>query len=195
MNLTPREKDKLLVAGFILALLVFISCAHPPRIYIRPEVDFSNFKRIAVLPFDNLSEVEGAAERMTEIFMIELMHKDKFSVAEPGLVKKAVMERRIRTTRDIDLDAARSLGENLDLDLILVGSVLDFEMQKFGNKEVPVITVVSRLVQANTGTTVWAAYQSRRGDDKETFFGWGRVNSLSELAGIVAAQMISSLNE
>ncbi|MFQ6032505.1 MAG: hypothetical protein ACE5K2_06245 [Candidatus Zixiibacteriota bacterium] len=160
---------------------------------MRPETNFSKFKRIAVLPFDNLSGEEGAGEKMTEVFTIELMRKGKFSLAEPGEVKKAMMQKRIRTTRDIDLEAAKWLGESLNSDLILVGSVLDFQIHKLENKEVPMVTVVSRLVQANTGVTVWAAYQSRKGDDEESFFGWGRITSLSQLARIVASDMLRSL--
>lgn len=186
---------KFLSFKFILVLLVFLSCAHPPRIYLRPETGFSEFKKIAILPFDNLSGQEGAGEKMTEIFTIELMQMKKFSVAEPGQVKKAMMEKRIRTTRDIDLEAAKWLGESLNSDLLLVGSVLDFETQESQNKQVPVVTVVSRLVQANTGVTVWAAYQSRKGDDKESFFGWGRITSLSQLGSTVASQMLKSLHE
>lgn len=185
----------LLSTALCLLLSIFLSCAYPPRIYLRPETNLAQFKKIAVLPFDNLSGKEGAGEKMTEIFMIELMQMEKFAVAEPGQVKKAMMEKRIRTTRDIDLEAARWLGESLDLDLLFVGSVLDFETQEFQNKKVPVVTVVSRLVQANTGVTVWAAYQSRKGDDKESFFGWGRVTSLSRLGNIVASQMLKSLHE
>jgi len=191
----PSGYIRFLLFNLILLLLVFLSCAYPPRVYLRPETKVSGFKTIAVLPFDNFSEEEGAGEKVTEIFTIELMRSGKFLVIEPGQVKKAIMEKRIRTTRDIDLGAAKSLGEELNSDLILVGTVLDFQMQKFDNKEVPVITLISRLVQANTGATVWAAYQSRRGNDKETFFGWGRVTSLSQLASVVASEMIKSLNE
>ena len=85
---------------FCLLLLVFLSCAHPPRIYLRPQTDLSDFKKIAVLPFDNLSGEEGAGEKMTEIFIIELLRNGKFSVAEPGRVKKAVVENRLRSGED-----------------------------------------------------------------------------------------------
>ncbi len=177
-----------------LLFIVFLSCCPKlPRIYIRPGPGLSDLKRIAVLPLDNLSGEEEAAEQMTEIFAMELMRTGRFDVAEPGLVKKAVKERRIRTTRDIDLEAAKWLGDNLDLNLILVGSVLDFEVQESQNKPVPVVTVILRLVQTNTGTTLWATYASRKGDDRETLFGWGRITSLPELAKEVASEMISTL--
>jgi len=180
----------------VMLSVVFLSCApHSPRVYLRPEVNISSFKKVAVLPFDNLSGEEGAGEKMTEIFSIELLRSKKFILVEPGQVRKVMMEKRIRTTRDIDLEAVRWLKEKLNLDLILVGSVLEFQMQKFDAREVPVVTVISRLVDADTGVTIWAAYQSRRGNDKETLFGWGRVNSLSRLARIVASQMIKSLNK
>jgi TolB-like protein len=176
-------------------LLLFLSCAHPPRIYLRPQTDLSEFKRIAVLPFDNLSGEEDAAEKMTEIFTVELLRMGSFSVAEPGRVKKAVMEKRIRTTRDMDVEAVKWLGENLEVDLIMAGSVLDFSVEESAGKKVPMVTVISRLVQADCGATVWAAYQSRQGDDKETLFGWGRIDSLSELAHLAASGMLQSLQQ
>lgn len=183
-----------LPATLCLFLIVFLSCyPRPPRVYVRSELDPSELKRIAVLPFDNLSGEEGAGESVTEIFTLELMRTGRFDVAEPGRVKTAVKERRIRTTRDMDLQAAKWLGETLDLNLILVGSVLDFEIQDFQNKRVPVVTVILRLVQANTGTTLWSVCGSRKGDDRETFFGWGRVTSLSQLGSMVASDMLRNL--
>lgn len=177
-----------------LMLIVFLSCCPKlPRIYVRPGSGLSDLKKIAVLPLDNLSGEEAAGEQMTEIFVMELMRAGRFDVAEPGRVKKAMKERRIRTTRDMDLEAAKWLGENLDLNLILVGSVLEFRVQEYQNKRVPVVTVILRLVQANTGTTLWATYASRKGDDRETLFGWGRITSLSQLAKEVASEMVSTL--
>jgi len=177
-----------------LLLAVLLCCySRPPGIQVRPGEGPSPLTKIAILPFDNLSGEEGAGEKMTEIFVVELMRTGKFEVVEPGRVKKAMMEKRIRTTRDLDLDAARWLGETLGLDLILVGSVLEFEIQESQNKPVPVVTVTARLLKADSGATVWAAYQSRKGDDRETLFGWGRITSLSQLGDVVASEMLRNL--
>jgi len=184
-----------LPTALCLLLLALLSCAHPPRIYLRPQTDLSEFKRIAVLSFDNLSGEEDAGEKITEIFTVELLRMGSFSVAEPGRVKKAVMEKRIRTTRDMDIEAVRWLGESLEVDLILAGSVLDFSAEESAGKKVPMVTVISRLVQAESGVTVWTAYQSRQGDDKESLFGWGRITSLSELARLAVSEMLQSLHQ
>ena len=191
----PLSAHRYLPTAFCLLLFVFLCCAHPPRIYLRPQTNLSDFKKVAVLPFDNLSGAEDAGEKMTEIFTIELLRIGSFSVAEPGRVRKAVMEKRIRTTRDMDIEAIKWLGENLEVDLILAGSVLEFSIQESANKKVPMVTVISRLVQADTGVTVWAAYQSRQGDDKESLFGWGRIDSLSELAHLAVFEMLQSLQQ
>lgn len=178
-----------------LFLATLLSCySRPPGVQVRPEESSPQLKRIAVLPLDNLSGEEGAGEKMTEIFVVELMRQGRFEVAEPGQVKKAMMEKRIRTTRDLDLEAARWLGETLGLDLILVGSVLEFEIQESQTQPVPVVTVISRLLEADTGATLWAAYESRKGDDRETLFGWGRITSLSQLGDVVASEMLRTLN-
>jgi TolB-like protein len=184
-----------LPTALCLLLFVFLSCGHPPRIYMRPQTDLSGFKKIAVLPFDNLSGEEDAGEKITEIFTVELLRMGSFSVAEPGRVKKAVMEKRIRTTRDMDIEAIKWLGESLEVDLILAGSVLDFSVEESANKKVPMVTVISRLVQAESGVTVWTGYQSRQGDDKESLFGWGRITSLSELARLAVSEMLQSLQQ
>jgi TolB-like protein len=189
----PLSARRYLPAALCLLLLVFLSCAHPPRIYLRPQTNLSEFKKIAVLPFDNLSGEEDAGEKITEIFTVELLRMGSFSVAEPGRVKKAVMEKRIRTTRDMDIEAVKWLGESLEVDLILAGSVLDFAVEESASKKVPMVTVIARLVKADRGVTVWAAYQSRQGDDKESLFGWGRITSLSQLAHLAVCEMLKSL--
>ena len=66
-----------LPTALCLLMLAFLACAHPPRIYIRPQTDLSEIKRIAVLPFDNLSGEQDAGEKITEIFTVELLRMGK----------------------------------------------------------------------------------------------------------------------
>jgi hypothetical protein len=178
----------------ILFLIFLTSCSEKP--YTLKTTFFKQphprAYKVAVLPFDNLSSNEEAGEIATEIFSSMLIDNKTFVQADRGAVKKAIMEKRIRASRDIDLSTLKWLGETLDVDMVFTGTVLDFQYFDDGGRSVPVVAITIRMLNPELGRTEWVSYHVRKGNDRETFFGWGRIDSLPELTGIVIQEIINS---
>ena len=53
--------------------------------FLHPEFDFGYVERVAVIPFDNLSNDQGAGARATRYFLSELLATEAFEVVDgPG---------------------------------------------------------------------------------------------------------------
>lgn len=180
--------------AFLFPLFCLVGCSHTPRIYLTPQPNVSGDRTVAVLPFENLSGEEGAGEKVQKIFLVELLKLRKFSVFEPGEVAQALKELRIRATDKLSQEQASQLKEKLGVDWICLGSVLEFAGQRQGTAEVPVVSLTARILDAASGKIIWAAFESRQGDDAEFLFGVGKINSASELAKKIAEKMVVTLN-
>ncbi len=181
------------VARWILLFALLYGCSRHPRLFFKPAYDFSGPKKIAVLPFENLSADGGAGEKLQKIFLIELLREKKWEVLEPGEVEKALKELRIRATDKLSSEQARRLKEKLGVDWIFFGTVLEFSSPPAGASQAPVVSLTARILDAGDGEIIWAAFASRQGDDSEFLFEVGRVNSTSELAKKIAEKMIAAL--
>lgn len=180
-------------AGWILLLAFLSGCSRHPRLFFKPAYDFSGPKKVAVLPFENLSADEGAGEKVQKVFLVELLKEQKWEVLEPGEVEKALKELRIRATDKLSTERAGQLKEKLGADWIFFGTVLEFSAPRSGSNEAPVVSLTVRVLDAATGEIVWAAFGSRQGNDSEFLFEVGRVNSPSELVKKIAQKMVAAL--
>lgn len=182
-------------AAWIFLFALFCGCGRHPRLFFKPAYDFSAHKKIAVLPFENLSADGGAGEKLQTIFLVELLKRNKWEVLEPGEVEGALKDLRIRATDKLSSVQAGRLKEKLGVDWIFFGTVLEFSTPPPGSNEAPVVSLTARILDAGEGEIVWAAFGSRQGDDSEFLFEVGKVNSTSELAKKIAEKMVAALAE
>ena len=181
--------------SLVVGLAFLLGCSHHPRLYFEPGYNFSGEKRVAVLPFENLSSEEDSGEKVQKIFLVELLKNKKFYVLELGEVEKALKELRLRGTDKLSAADCMKLQEKLGVEWIFLGSVLEFSQKRQGTEEIPVVSLTARVLEAKTGKIIWAAFASRQGDDSEVLFGIGKINSASELAKKIAQKMVLSLRQ
>lgn len=186
------------VRPFCLVLSVFIllsaGCA---KTSLTPYAS-KDFKagKMAILPFDNLSAAQGAAKTMENLVLVEFLKLPIFSIVEPGEVSSALSEARVRLATNIPKETVLKLGKDLGVDLLMLGVVHEHEMKRFsgagGGGESPVVAVSVRILETQTGSIVWAANINRTGNDRETIFGIGKVQSINELAAQIAIELARS---
>jgi len=177
--------------GMSLSLL---GCsAKTPRGYLKPGVTISQIKSLAVLSFDNISGHQDAGKKVVNLLLTELASTELFEIAEMGEVEKTLRSLRIRTTAELDSSRLRNLGEQLNVQVVIVGSVDEYELCQESGRTVPAVAISARMLQVQTGDILWAISHTRDGDDWETVFGFGRIISLSQLAQIVISEMVESL--
>jgi hypothetical protein len=108
--------------------LVAVGCGGG-RAYLKEALPAKPSYRVGVLDFRNLSETLsiGLERRLTEAAQFELFTKGRYYVAGRGEMDSARQRLEIKGDRTLGREEIKSLGEALDLDLVIWGEVLEYE--------------------------------------------------------------------
>ncbi len=147
-------------------------------------------KKIAVLPFYNISERRDAGKMVANNFVTEIFIDGRYRVEEPGNVIQFMLHENVSVVGEMGIDRIKILGRRLGVDGVLVGIVDAFDD---GARSSPRVSITARLVDSETGTIVWSASDSKSGDDYIIAFGVGKVRSANALAQKVIRQMIKKI--
>lgn len=150
---------RLFLAGLFAAALVFlVGCGGMgPTKFVHPDFDFAFVEKIAVVPFENLSNEQAAGAKATRYFTSALLATEAFEVIEPGEVSRALEKFNIVTTSQLTKDQVVTLGLELGVQGVFLGSLSEATTMRAGATTVSVVTVVARLLETETGATVWSA--------------------------------------
>lgn len=160
--------------------------------FLHKNADLAAIGKVAVLPFDNLSQDRSAGDKVQKIFYLELLSLDVFDVAEPGQVTK-VLRAGPGTLDALGANEYQKLGKDLGVEAVFVGSVIDFAEGRTGSNSTPDVTIQLRLIETQTGATIWSAGQTRSGASASTrLFGVGG-ESLTEAARRVVKSELQTL--
>jgi TolB-like protein len=172
-----------------MAILVFGCGTARQTSYIHKNADLGALNRVAVLPFDNLTNDRAAGEKVEKIFYLELLSLDVFEVAEPGDVKKAVPG----STDTLGPADYQRIGKDLSADAVFVGTVVDFAESRSGSTPAPEVTIQLRLIDTHSGSTIWSTGRTRSGAGLSTrLFGVGG-ESLTEVSRRIVRAELSTL--
>ena len=166
-----RAVSPLALAGCLLAA----GCASGPRLYVNSQADLAFYKKIAVLPFTNLSAERFAGERVTRGFLTELTMSEHYQIIDPGefsslLDKMGALPGSAGLYDPAKLkDAASQVGANG----ILRGAVTEFRMARSGSSEMPVVAFDVELIDVATSNVVWRGSIAKRGKGRVPIFGGG----------------------
>ena len=144
------------------AALLMAGCASAPTRYIHPNADLAALKKVAVLPFENVSGQTGASDKVHKIFLVELLSLEAFDVVEPGLVSKVLRGETAATPDALTPDDLKRIGTALGADGLFMGQVVDYADTRAQNSA-PEVTLQFRLVETASGATVWSTSQTRSG--------------------------------
>jgi hypothetical protein len=115
-------------------------------------------------------------------------------VVEPGVVRGELLSHRIGAAGGISLDDARVVLELVGADLVLSGTVRQFE-DAAGAFGAPSLEVGAWVLDRKTARLVWSSSTSGAGDDGVYFFGLGRVTTASALACVMAKGAVTEMLE
>jgi TolB-like protein len=149
--------------------------------------------RIAVLPFDNLTDEGGAGETMTLVFFTTIGQAGRYEPVESGIVAAVLDSMRIRLTTTLSAEQLSAIGQRLDAQRLLVGSVLESGSVRTDDGDLPSVGVTVKLIDPATGRVQWTRMGFKTGGDKETVFGWGRERSRPKLAARLAQDILRDL--
>jgi hypothetical protein len=190
MNGRSKHITQRLAAGLLgLAVLASAGCAGKPSYYRNEVAAVEPGSRVAVLPLVNMTRDVNAPDIVLNALVVELLATNRFVVVDPGVVDEVIQREQIRLTDRIPLETLQKVGAALGVDHVFMGSVNEFDMARQSQDLVPTVSIALRMVACSTGTITWASTHSRRGDDGESIFTLGRVETLEELTSIAAREM------
>lgn len=151
-----------LTLTLLLAALAGAGCAAPPR-YLNRSADLGAIKTVAVLPFENITTDKLCAERVQRIFLTELLSREAFKVVEPGLVTRAMRRDQLEPAA-LTPEEIKRLGTALGAEALFMGTVLEYdEGRAGGSAPSPRVKLLLRLVDVDSGTTVWSVSREAGG--------------------------------
>jgi TolB-like protein len=149
-------------------------------------------KKVAVLPFQNISGNKYAGNVVANAYVTELFNTGRFLVEEPGNIRRFMIQERVDTIGEMELDRLKVLGRRLRVDAIVVGTVEEFDD---GRRDgVPVVSVTARMVEASSGRIIWSGQNRRKGDDYIIVFDLGEVRTVTTLTQKVVKEMVDTIN-
>ena len=129
-------------------------------VFVHRDYNFNFVEKVAVVPFENLSNDQGASARITHLFITELLAADAFDIVEPGEVLVAISKLSLTRTDMLSEEQAKQLGKELGVQGLILGAVNDSSgLRSAGNNET-VVTLDVRMVETESAQTVWSATQT-----------------------------------
>lgn len=162
--------------------------------YRSSTLDANPPKRVAVLPFENLSERKGAGRIVGDIFTVALVRTGRFQVVEPGTVTDALVALGATPYGNITLDTVTGLRERLGIDAIILGTVLEYsEGLKREAASSPEVAFDARMIDAESRSIVWFAERVRNGDDTRIAMHFGTIRAMVPLVFNAANEILGTL--
>jgi len=194
----PRNRRpalRLALATLAVALLA-PSCASGPRVYVNPDADMAFYKKVAVLPFANMSTDGLAAARVTRAFVTELIMASRFQIVQPEDFVGTLQRMGVNPAGDgtYDLAKLKQAAQEAGITGILRGAVSEYQIARSESGDVPVISFDAELVDVGTGTVVWRSSLSKRGRGRLPIIGSGS-RSLGRLTQDACEEMVGRLRK
>ncbi len=179
----------LLIALCSLLILIY-GCA--PKHHIRPEVDISKIKRIAVLPLENFTSDEYAGEKVRRLVITELLLRG-IDVIEPGEVTRILRESKVRSLGSIKITEIQDMGKTLGVEAIMTGSVEAYGISKGISVTYPEVSIHLMLLEATSGKIIWSVLHTTGGASFWTRHFKAEGISLSEAARKTVKESVDTL--
>lgn len=160
---------KLIFSGLMVTALVFLAgCGGMGATkFVHPDFDFAFVEKIAVVPFENLATDPAAGAQATRYFTSSLLATEAFEVVEPGEVARVLENFGVVRTSQLTTEQVITLGQELGVQAVFLGSLSEATSMRSGATTVSVVTVVCRLLETETGATVWSATNT---EDSSSFW-------------------------
>ncbi len=183
------------VWGLIISILFVVSGCRSeiPVYHMSEDIDFSFYKRVAVVPFDNLTNDKYADEIVRQVVVSELLASGLVDVVFPGEVKNAIAELGIKSVSTLTANQIKALSNNLKAEALIVGAVEEYGEVKMGNISAPQVTISLMMADANTGSIVWSITKTRGGASFMARHFGARHETLSETVLLLVRESIRTL--
>jgi TolB-like protein len=182
----------------ILAVLFFNCCGGgkgTPGFYINRDVDFSFFKRVAVLPFENLTNERFAGAMVRQVVISELLATGLVEVNVPGDPIDAIENMRLKPDEPLSADQIKELGKKLKVQAVILGAVEEFGLVRYGNVSAPEVSITLMMADVTSGSIIWSVTKTKGGASFWSRHFGTRSDTMSETVLEVVREALQTLFE
>lgn len=166
--------DKRKVLMFMLVALCCLPWGCASTAFKDPVMDFGALQNVAVMPFQNLSGEDAAAERVRDAFTGGLLATGAMYVIPAGEVKRGVERSGMRTATAPTSEEIKKFGEVMKVEAVITGVLREYGQVRSGSSAANVISLSLQLIEVQTGKVVWAAAATKGGISvSDRLFGGG----------------------
>jgi hypothetical protein len=187
-----------LVSTMIVLLGLIIACTPPPE-YRNENADFAFYKKVGIIPFSNLSNDRTAGDKVTSSFTTELLMKNVVDIANSGDLVKSIRDvikgDRANFTQELSSEEAINLAKAVGVEGLIVGAVTDFGMVRVGSEEFPLVGIMARFLDGQSGKVIWSYATTRRGGPGFPVFSFGETHTLGDMITKVCRQAAGQFAE
>jgi len=192
-----RFKRLGILAMSMLAILFFNCCGGKgsPSFYINRDVDFSFFKRVAVLPFENLTNERFAGAMVRQVVISELLATGLVEVSVPGDPIDAIENMRLKPDEPLSAEQIKALGKKLKVEAVILGAVEEFGQVRYGNVSAPEVSITLMMADISSGSIIWSVTKTKGGASFWSRHFGARSNTMSETVVEVVREALQTLFE
>ncbi len=150
----------------VLILLTLSACAGRRAANVTfhdPNMDFSLVRKVAVLPFVNLTVSPKAEDRVRDVFMTMFQATGAAYVLPPGEVARGISRTGLTTPTAPTAEDVVKLAKNLEVDVVVTGTVLEYGEVRSSTTTANVISLSVRMMEGQTGKVIWSATSTQGG--------------------------------
>ncbi len=160
---------------------------------LAPLPDEGRVCRIAVLPFSNQTEYPLANTIFYRVFVAELLESGNYLISQEGDVRKIYRQMKVLVGQTPDIEQVRALAGRLGVRLVITGSVVEMrDKTRYGRKLDPTMGVIVRILEGETGRTLWTTFVRREGKEYRKVMHFGVINTVSALAKRVSSEILEA---
>jgi len=174
--------------ALLVPVLLLGACGGTPK-YVNPNVDVTDIKVVAVIPFENVSGDRVSSDKVQRIFMTELLSLNVFDVIEAGTTSRAIRNERMDPA-SLGSDEYKRLGKVLGAHGLFLGTIIDYEEGRSSATSGGRVTIQLRLVDTVSGKTYWATTRTVTGDTVTAkLFGMGAVQGVTLAEQVIREEL------
>jgi TolB-like protein len=151
---------KCLFMGWLTVMFLMLagcSSRTAPESFTREDVDTAFVQNIAVLPYQNNSSNKYAPILARDITITQVLAMGLYNVVEKDLVDNFMYNEAIDSGVPIDPLTLKRMGNRLNVQAFLMGTVDVAGMSKLGSTTYPEVALTLRLIEAESGMILWQA--------------------------------------
>jgi TolB-like protein len=188
------SRGRLKIGIFLIILLAFLaSCSQkrPNIIQLAPLPD--SICRVAVLPFINRTSYQDGDVVFYRVFLSMISEMNEFDIVPEGDIRRIYRQIRVAPgLRQPTYDQMRIIGDYLNADILISGTILQMKENVRSMEDIPYMTVNMEILDADSGTTIWSIYHDSNGEQYRKIMHFGLINTITQLTKQFSQEVLAS---